>query len=459
MRTVPTLYLASYALSVLGNSIAAVALPLLVLQTTGSLLSTGTLAAATAIPAFLAGLLAGVVIDRVNRRSSSIVTDLVSAASIAALPLVDLATGLNLGWFILFGIVGAVGDVPGLTAREAMLPAIVRHGSLTAERLIGLREGIGALVMLVGPASAGTLMSVFDGSTVLWITAGTSLAAALLTMLIPRRVGVIPGVGGAASALGVSAGLAPGRLSPAHGLLGRGRTGRGRSGRSMSGRSVSGRGWSGRPAAAAFRELAEGWRVLFRTNRFVRAVTLLNLMMIVALSSLQGLVLPAHFALIEEPGMLGFVLTALAGGSLLGGVVYAWLARAGARRRWFVVGVIGTVIGIGVIGVLPPLAVLFAGAFVLGISAGMFGSLIGVLMIEAIPEQMRGRIMGTQNSLMMLAAPVGMVLVSLVGAHFDLRTAGIVVAVLWAVTGICALATPALRQLEPAEGSPDDEKQ
>jgi len=439
MRTVPTLYLASYALSVLGNSIAAVALPLLVLQTTGSLLSTGTLAAATAIPAFLAGLLAGVVIDRVNRWSSSIVTDLVSAASIAALPLVDLATGLNLGWFVLFGIVGAVGDVPGLTAREAMLPAIVRHGSLTAERLIGLREGIGALVMLVGPASAGTLMSVFDGSTVLWITAGTSLAAALLTMLIPRRVGVIPGVGGAASALGVSAGLAPGRLSPAHGLLGRGRT--------------------GRPAAAAFRELAEGWRVLFRTNRFVRAVTLLNLMMIVALSSLQGLVLPAHFALIEEPGMLGFVLTALAGGSLLGGVVYAWLARAGARRRWFVVGVIGTVIGIGVIGVLPPLAVLFAGAFVLGISAGMFGSLIGVLMIEAIPEQMRGRIMGTQNSLMMLAAPVGMVLVSLVGAHFDLRTAGIVVAVLWAVTGICALATPALRQLEPAEGSPDDEKQ
>ena len=449
MRTVPTLYLASYALSVLGNSIAAVALPLLVLQTTGSLLSTGTLAAATAIPAFLAGLLAGVVIDRVNRRSSSIVTDLVSAASIAALPLVDLATGLNLGWFILFGIVGAVGDVPGLTAREAMLPAIVRHGSLTAERLIGLREGIGALVMLVGPASAGTLMSVFDGSTVLWITAGTSLAAALLTMLIPRRVGVIPGLGGAASALGVSAGLAPGRLSPARWLLGRGRTGRGR----------SGRGWSGRPAAAAFRELAQGWRVLFRTNRFVRAVTLLNLMMIVALSSLQGLVLPAHFALIEEPGMLGFVLTALAGGSLLGGVLYAWLARAGARRRWFVVGVIGTVIGIGVIGVLPPLAVLFAGAFVLGISAGMFGSLIGVLMIEAIPEQMRGRIMGTQNSLMMLAAPVGMVLVSLVGAHVDLRTAGIVVAVLWAVTGICALAAPALRQLEPAEGSPDDEKQ
>jgi len=438
MRTVPTLYLASYALSVLGNSIAAVALPLLVLQTTGSLLSTGTLAAATAIPAFLAGLLAGVVIDRVNRRSSSIVTDLVSAASIAALPLVDLATGLNLGWFVLFGIVGAVGDVPGLTAREAMLPAIVRHGSLTAERLIGLREGIGALVMLVGPASAGTLMSVFDGSTVLWITAGTSLAAALLTMLIPRRVGVIPGVGGAASALGVSAGLAPGRLSPARGLLGRGRTGR---------------------PAAALRELAEGWRVLFRTNRFVRAVTLLNLMMIVALSSLQGLVLPAHFALIEEPGMLGFVLTALAGGSLLGGVLYAWLARAGARRRWFVVGVVGTVIGIGVIGVLPPLAVLFAGAFVLGISAGMFGSLIGVLMIEAIPEQMRGRIMGTQNSLMMLAAPVGMVLVSLVGAHVDLRTAGIVVAVLWAVTGICALAAPALRQLEPAEGSPDDEKQ
>jgi MFS family permease len=202
MRPVPVLYLASYALSLLGNSIAAVVFPLIVLQMTGSLLSTGVLVASTALPAFLAGLFAGVVIDRVNRRTSSVVSDLISAASIAALPIVDLIAGLNLGWFVLFGIIGAFGDVPGMTAREAMLPAIVRHSGLPAERLIGIRESISALVIIVGPAAAGTLMVLFEGSTVLWITAATSLAAALLTLLIPRRVGALRAIPGDAGTPG-----------------------------------------------------------------------------------------------------------------------------------------------------------------------------------------------------------------------------------------------------------------
>ena len=62
MRFTPFLSLASYTLSLLGNSIAGVALPLIVLQVTGSALGAGAVAAATAIPAVLSGLLMGVVI-------------------------------------------------------------------------------------------------------------------------------------------------------------------------------------------------------------------------------------------------------------------------------------------------------------------------------------------------------------------------------------------------------------
>ncbi|WP_120338887.1 MFS transporter [Cryobacterium soli] len=421
MRPVPVLYLASYTLSLLGNSIAAVVFPLIVLQLTGSLMSTGILVAATALPAFLAGLFAGVVIDRVNRRTSSVVADLISAASIAALPLVDLITGLDLGWFILFGIIGAFGDVPGMTAREAMLPAIVRHSTLTAERLIGLRESLSALVIIVGPAAAGTLMVLFEGTTVLWITAGTSLAAALLTVLIPRRVGA---------------------QLPA--------------------------GAPGHPDASAvlsvWAQLMAGWRVLFRSNRSLRAVTLLSLAMVAVLTALQGMLLPAHFAFIAQPGLLGFVLTAIAAGTIVGGGLYAVFGARGRRRSWFAVGLTGTVAGIGTVAVLPALPVLFAGAFLFGFSSGLFGSLIGVLMLEGIPERMRGRIMGTQNSLMMIAAPVGMVAVALLGEQFGLRTAGACVAAVWLVAAILALAAPALRTLEapaPAaekEGTLVDEK-
>jgi MFS family permease len=166
MSLTPALYLASYAASTLGNAIAAVAIPLVVLQATGSVLATGTVAAAASIPAFLIGLVAGVVIDRINRRTSSIVSDLVSAAAIAALPIIDHLTGLSLGWFILFGILGSIGDVPGLTAREAMLPAIIRESRTSVERMMGLRESLGALMVVIGPAAAGTLMSLLDGAAV-----------------------------------------------------------------------------------------------------------------------------------------------------------------------------------------------------------------------------------------------------------------------------------------------------
>jgi MFS family permease len=412
MRVIPVAYLASYLLSLLGNSIAMVALPLIVLQVTGSVLGAGAVAAATAIPAVLAGLLAGVVIDRVNRRTSSLVTDIISAAAVGALPLVDLISGLDLGWFILLGVIGSLGDVPGMTAREALLPAVVRHGGITAERLVGLREGLGAVALLLGPAAAGTLMVLFDGSTVLVITAATSLAAALLTLLIPHRVGAV------VTADGV-------RVVP------------------------SGTGWT---------QLREGWRVLLG-SRFLLVTTALSLASVVVLGGLQGLVLPVYFTVAGQPGMLGFVLTALAAGMIAGSIVYAVAGSRGRRRGWFLAGMMGSTVGLGLIAALPSVWIVLGGAFVLGLSSGLFGSLMGVLMIERIPEQARGRVMGTQNAVMTAAAPVGIVGAALLTEYAGVAPAAIVLVAVWGVAFVIGLAARSLRNLEPdaGEGTADEE--
>ena len=61
------------------------------------------------------------------------------AACVAALPVVDAVAGLSFGWFVLFGVLGAVGDVPGMDgprhpasrssrARSAG-PPVVRRGA------------------------------------------------------------------------------------------------------------------------------------------------------------------------------------------------------------------------------------------------------------------------------------------------------------------------------------------
>lgn len=404
MKIVPVAYLTSYLLSMLGNSIAGVALPLIVLQVTGSALGAGAVAAATAVPAVLAGLFMGVVIDRINRRTSSVLTDLVSAAAVAALPLVDLVTGLSLGWFILFGILGSLGDVPGLTARDAILPAIVRHSGVTTERLMGIRESLGAVALLLGPAAAGTLMVLFEGSTVLWITAATSLTAALVTLLIPRTVGTIVTSDGVAAA-------------------------------------PSGTGWA---------QLKDGWRALF-SSRFLLAVTSLSVVSVVVIAALQGLVLPVWFTLIDRPGLLGFVLTGLAAGMLAGGATYAVAGTRGPRRAWFVIGLLGSTVGFALIAGLSSVPVVLAGAFVVGLFSGVCGSLLGVLMIERIPEELRGRIMGTQNAITTAAPAVGIMTAAVLTELLSVHSAAIALSAVWLVAVVVGLTARSLRRLERPE--------
>lgn len=407
MNLTAVAYLASYLLSLLGNSLAAIALPLLMLEVTGSALGAGIVSAATAIPALLAGLFMGVVIDRINRVTSSVVTDVISALCIAALPFIDLIADLSLGWFILFGVLGSLGDVPGMTAREALLPAVVRHGGLSAERLTGVRESLGAIALLLGPAAAGTLIVLLGGTGVLWITAATSLFAALITLLIPRRVGEV-----VKSPVAVAV-----------------------------------------PRVNGWFQLREGWRML-RSSRFLLATTVLGVVSVSVLAALQGLLLPVYFTLIEEPGMLGFVLTAMAAGMLVSGAVYAAFGARGRRRVWFVVAAIGLATGFAVIATLASVWVVLAGGFVAGLASGIFSSLMGVLMIERVPDGMRGRIMGMQNALTTVAPAIGIMLSAALTEFTDVRIAAIAVASILVVALVVALFARSLRNLDPIASPP-----
>ena len=400
MPFVALAYFASHVLSLLGNGIASVALPLIVLQTTGSPLGMSALATATAVPSVVVGLLSGVIIDRINRRTASVVSDIISAAAIAALPLVDMLWGLDLVWFILLGVLGAFGDVPGMTAREVLAPMVAQHTGQDLRRVVGVRQTLTSIALVIGPAAAGVLLAAVDAMAVLWITAATSALAAVLTRMLPRRLGEVD-----------------------------------------SSRVVR------RPL---MRELVDGLLVVGR-NRFLLGTTVLVLGLAVALGGLQGLVMPVYFDLISRPELLGLVLTALAAGMLVGATVYSVLGARLSSRAWLVAGFVVTSVGFALMASLLSPAVVFAGAAALGLGNAVVGAVTGVLQVHYTPAAVLGRVLSVKTALLTVAAPAGIALAGVLAELGSPLLAGAGVTGVWLVILLAVIGSRALRDLDPKE--------
>lgn len=398
MPPVALAYLGSHFLSLLGNGLAAVALPLIVLQNTGSPLSVGAVSAATAVPALVVGLCTGIVLDRVNRRTCSMLADVVSAGAIAAIPLVDLIVGLNMWWFIALAIFGAFGDVPGMTARQVLLPAVARHTGMPLERLVNLRQSTTSMALVIGPAAAGTLLSMFDGSTVLFATAATSAAASLLTVGLPRRLGGVDPDSAQRDSL-----------------------------------------WT---------QLTAGATVL-RHSRVLTGTMALTVGVVVVLGGLQGLVFPLYFSTMSRPDLLGFVLTALAVGMLCGTGIFAAISAQLSRRIWMTSALIGTTVGFSLIASLASPAVVFAGAALCGGANAVLGAVLGVLQAERVPDEVRGRVLSMQNACLQVAAPAGIGLTGVVAEYGSPIAAGLAVVAIWLAVATVLVLSRALTDLEP----------
>lgn len=392
-------YLASYGTSLLGHSVTAIALPLLVLFTTGSPLGAGAVAFAAAVPSALAGLLMGSLVDRLNRRTAAVLADVISALALALLPIIELTIGLNVGWFIAIAVLNSFGDVPGITARDAMLPALARAGGVDAARLIGLRESLGGVSMLLGPAAAGLLVATLEPVAVMWVTAGIAALAALLTLLIPARA------------------AAHERSEiPADGL---------------------------RSSAGA---MLHGLRLIARTP-LLRALVLLLLALAVVLAAFQGMVIPVHFAFRGEGEAVGFVLSALAAGMLVGGGLFAAAGTRLPRRAWLIIGMLVLAAGLAVLATLESTAVVLIGAAIVGLGAGSLNAVVGLTFVETVEEGRRGTVLGAQNAIMTLVPATGIGLASVLIELGSLELTAAALAGLWLLTVVAALCTRRLRRL------------
>lgn len=416
-------YFVSKALSLLGNSIAAVALPLVLLTTTGSALAAGTLALIEMIPQVLAGIVGGAALDRFNRRAVSIASDVISALCVAALPLVDATVGLSFGWFALFGVLGAIGDVPGMTARDTLLPAVAEKDGADLQRFVGLAQVVDNLVVVAGPAAAALAIQLTGNVGALWITACTSLAAALVTSTLPRAVGAVAPVSGSASSANAESTVAARPSAnadlPTHtGLL-----------------------------AQTVASTRDGLHILFRGDPKLCASAVMSLIVVMVMGGYQGLVLPAHFTAVGQGALMGYTLSAMSAGTLAGTLAYTQLCGKLRPRTWYVASVAGMMAGLATMGALASSALIMVGAAVLGFSSGPFSALLGFFVFQTIPEASRGAVLGTQNALSLVAAPLAVFVSSALVSALGVLPASLILVAGWTCFTLFALTARAFRDI------------
>lgn len=172
--------LVAFGISGVGDWFNRVAVIALLLSLTGSGTAVGAMLAVRMVVYLVVGAAGGPYIDRHDRKSILVATDLARACLAAGLVIVD-APGE--AW-ALYALTIAIEALTALhrPAFMALVPQVVAPGSLA--RANGLTQSTAGAVMIVGSAIGGSAVASIGVDAAFLVNAGSFLASAILTALV-----------------------------------------------------------------------------------------------------------------------------------------------------------------------------------------------------------------------------------------------------------------------------------
>ena len=374
-----------------------ITIPWLILEETGSPAFAGLVAAVSALPGLLISPIGGWLVDHLGRRSVSIGADLLSSLAVITFPIVAMTTGLTSSTILIIAVVGAIFDPAGYTARKTLSADVAKASGIELDRLNGLHDGFMGVSWILGPAVGATLISTVGAVNSFWVSAGLFVFAALAIVFL--RVG---NLGKEAQDLAASRG-------------------------EVSDRSIR-----------------IGFQVLWN-DKLLRTITISILIIAAVYMPTETVVLSTYFEDLGKPASLGIVISALAAGSAIGSFGYGWISARMTRRTLVRTILISTAVSILPMAFLPPLPILAAAGFFLGLSWGPFNPLISSLVQERVPADQQGRVFGVQTAVFYAAPPLGMVVAGISVESYGVGNTYLVLAAILSATSILALTTKSLR--------------
>lgn len=327
--------------------------------------------AARIIPGFCFGPLAGVLVDRWDRKKTMVVCDIGRASVIALLPFVDSLLGL-----VLVSLALEIFTLLWSPAKDATVPNLVPPDHLTTANSLSLAAAYGtfpfAALLFAALAGVSSWLSQVEALGFLQLDQmSLALYVDVLTFLF--------------AALMVRSLVLPKRARPVH----------------AEQRRVD--------FAKTFHELKEGWSYIF-LNHTVRAV---NVGVATGLIG-GGMLIPlgAVFSTeVLDAGAAGYGLftTALGFGVATGAIAVSALQKRLPKERVFTgsLFVAGAAMFVGASASSLPVAT--AAVFVMGVFVGPVYVLGFVLLQQEVDDDLRGRVFSSLNTLVRLCVLVSMI--------------------------------------------------
>jgi H+ antiporter protein len=389
-----------------GNGITMVAFPWLVLQRNGSALDASIVAMAGTVPLLVATLIAGAAVDYLGRKRVSMISDALSALSVAAVPVLALTFGVHVvNVAVLAGLaaLGALFDPAGMTARETMLPEAAQRAGWTLDHANSVYEAVFNLSYIVGPGVGGLMIATLGGVNTMWVTAG----AFVLSIL-------------AISTLRLEGAGTPNRNALPDGV------------------------WA---------SVVEGLRFVWN-NKVLRTLAIVDLAATGLYVPMESVLFPKYFTDRNEPAQLGWVLMALSVGGLIGALGYAVLSKYSRRRTIMLTAVLTLGVAMTIIAFLPPLPLILVLCAIVGFVYGPIAPIYNYVMQTRAPQHLRGRVVGVMGSLAYAAGPLGLVLAGPLADAAGLHATFLALALPMLLLGVVAVFLPALRDLDrdPTQG-------
>ncbi|WP_051871708.1 MFS transporter [Streptomyces sclerotialus] len=414
-RPLTALVAANY-LSWIGNTMTLVAVPLYVLDISGSATQAGAAGFANALPMIIAGLAGGVVTDRVGPRRTSVAADLAAGVCMAAVPALHGSVGLALPVLMALLFLRTLADAPGAAARLALLPQVTNAAGTRPETANSLFHSAQRVAYVVGPPAAALMAGLTGPAAVLYVDAATFLVSALLIVVaVPR-----------------------GRGKPAEGA-----------------EPAPEAGAEPAPRPGFLREVTDGGRFILRTpvlGAIISVVVVTNFLD----DALTPVLLPVYSReVLHDADLVGWLLAANGIGAVAGSFGYAPASRRLLTNRWATfVGCFGLVCLARLCMIAQPgLWLMLLVSFAIGLASGPINPLVTGVVTAVTPESLLGRVWGAVMAMAFAVAPLGIFLTGWLADHAGLTATLTIFGGLYCLLILYALTNRALRGLGRTTGT------